>query len=211
MRGPDQILARGPQFRAPLMHRFPPEPAREPKAMRPVGSRNDSIGYCHPCQCQAEPRLRLPTKYPLDSATHPHPGSVSQNAIQSQVVTDNLPRRPKAAKVVCMKCRLIALIVMLAIGLQSSVIAFAGIAPVVSTDCQTAAISQTDTSQDSCCPKGQRSMSCCLDACVATASVALMMTPQALIWHGRVAPPEQFRTTHFSSRGDSPLIRPPIL
>jgi hypothetical protein len=110
-----------------------------------------------------------------------------------------------------MKRRLIALIMMLAIGLQSSVIAFAGIAPVMSTDCQTAAISHTDASQDSCCLKGQRPMSCCLDACVATAAVALTMTPQALIWHGRVAPPAQSRTTHFSSRGDSPLVRPPIL
>jgi hypothetical protein len=171
---------------------------------------NDSIGYCHPCQGQAEPRLRLSAKYPTDSATYPHPGWVSPNAIQSQVVTDNLPRRPKAAKVVGMKRQLIALIVMLAIGLQSSVIASAGIAPVMSTDCQTATISDTDTSEDSCCPKSQRSMSCCLDACVATAAVALTMTPQALIWHGRVAPPAQFRTTHFSSRGDSPLIRPPI-
>jgi hypothetical protein len=110
-----------------------------------------------------------------------------------------------------MKHQIVALIVMFAIGLQSSVIAFAGIAPVMSTDCQTSAISHSDTSQDSCCPKGQRSMSCCLDACVATAAVALTLTPQALIWHGRVAPPAHFRSTHFSSRGDSPLIRPPIL
>ena len=139
-------------------------------------------------------------------------GILSQGSIDefAEMAAQDLPRRPKAAKVIRMKRRFIALIMMLAIGLQSSVIAFAGIAPVMSTDCQTAAISHTDTSQDSCCPEGRRSMSCCIDDCVTTAAVALTMTPQALIWHGHVAPPAQFRTTHFSSRGDSPLIRPPI-
>lgn len=59
----------------------------------------------------------------------------SQNAIQSYVFTDNLSGCPKAAKFLGMKRLRIALIVMLAIGLQSSVVAFAGISSLVSTDC----------------------------------------------------------------------------
>jgi hypothetical protein len=110
-----------------------------------------------------------------------------------------------------MKRRLVAFIVMLAMSLQSSVVAFAGISPIMSAGCQTAAISHSDASQDSCCPKGQRSMSCCLDACAGTVAGAVTMTPQAMNWHGHVTLLPQFRTSHFSSRGDSPLIRPPIL
>jgi hypothetical protein len=110
-----------------------------------------------------------------------------------------------------MNRQLIALIVMLAIGLQSSVVAFAGISPLMSTDCQTAAISHADASQDSCCPKGQHTMNCCLEACTGTVAGALTTIPQALNWHAHVSLLSQLRTAHFSSRGNSPLIRPPIL
>jgi hypothetical protein len=65
-----------------------------------------------------------------------------------------------------MKSQLIAVIVMLAIGLQGSVVAFAGTSPLMSTDCQTAAISHSGASQDSCCPKGQHTMSCWPEAAV---------------------------------------------
>jgi hypothetical protein len=110
-----------------------------------------------------------------------------------------------------MKRQLIAIIVMLVIGLQSSVVAFAGISPLMSTDCQIAANLHSDASQDSCCPKGERTMSCCLDACAGTVAGMVVMTPQALNWLGSTTLLAQFRTTHFSSRGDSPLTRPPIL
>src|ERR1700693_797457 len=110
-----------------------------------------------------------------------------------------------------MKCQFIAIIVMLAIGVQGSVVAFAGISPLMSTDCQTAPISHSDASQDSCCPKGQHSMSCCLEACAGTVAGAVTVIPQVLNWLGSATLPPQFRSTHFSSRGDSPLIRPPIL
>src|SRR5579863_6747153 len=110
-----------------------------------------------------------------------------------------------------MKRQLIALIVMLVIGLQSSVVAFAGISPLMSTDCQTAASSHSNASQDSCCPKGQRTMSCCLEACAGTIPGAVTTTPQSLTWLGFATLLPQSRSTHFSSRGDSPLIRPPIL
>jgi hypothetical protein len=110
-----------------------------------------------------------------------------------------------------MKRQVIAIIVMLVIGLQSSVVAFAGISPLMSTDCQTAANAHSDASQDSCCPKGERAMSCCLEACVGTIAGSVITTPQSLNWLGSTTLVPQFRTTHFSTRGDSPLIRPPIL
>jgi hypothetical protein len=110
-----------------------------------------------------------------------------------------------------MKRQRIALIVMLAIGLQGSVVAIAGISPLMSTDCQTAVISHLDASQDACCPKGQHTVSCCLEACAGSVAGAIAITPQALNWHGHATLLPQFRMTHFSSRGDSPLTRPPIL
>jgi hypothetical protein len=110
-----------------------------------------------------------------------------------------------------MRRQLIAVIVMLAIGLQGSVVAFAGISPLMSTDCQTAAISHSGASQDSCCPKGHHTLSCCLEACVGTVAGAVTTSPQVLKWLGSAMQLPQFLSTRFSSRGDSPLIRPPIL
>jgi hypothetical protein len=95
--------------------------------------------------------------------------------------------------------------------MQSYLVAFAGISPIMSTDCQAAAISHSDVAQDSCCPKGQRTMSCCLEVCAGTVAGAVTMTPEVLNWLGYATLLSQFRTTYFSSRGDSPLIRPPIL
>lgn len=120
-------------------------------------------------------------------------------------------KRRSSVTILDMKRQFIALIVMLAIGLQGPVVAFAGISPLMSTDCQVAAVSHSDASQDSCCPKGQRSVSCCLEACAGTVAGAVTVIPQVLNWLGSTTPPPQFRSTHFSSRGDSPLIRPPIL
>jgi hypothetical protein len=110
-----------------------------------------------------------------------------------------------------MKRQVIAFIVMLAIGLQGSVVAFAGISPLMSADCQGAVVSHSDASQDSCCPKGQHAMSCCLEACMGTVAGAVTTMPQALNWLGSAMLVPQLLSTRFSSRGDSPLIRPPIL
>lgn len=104
----------------------------------------------------------------------------------------------------------IALIVMLAIGLQGSLAAFAGNSS-SRVDCQTAAAAVSHAAQDSCCPKARHSISCCLDACTATVAGAATGTPQVLNWHGHSTLLPQFQTANFSSRGDSPLIRPPIL
>jgi hypothetical protein len=106
-----------------------------------------------------------------------------------------------------MKRQIIALLVILAIGLQGSVSALASAA--MQYDCTTAAVSQSDHPQKSCCPSGQHSPSCCLDACVI--AVGISASPAFSIWHGLTAQTLQFRLMTFSSRGDSPLIRPPIL
>jgi hypothetical protein len=123
--------------------------------------------------------------------------------------TDGLRRFLVPVKLCCMKRELTALILMLVIGLQGSVAAFAATSPLMSTACQTTAMDHSDASQDSCCPKGQRAMSCCLDLCLST--VGATVSPIALTWF---TPPSELMATKpaiFSSRGDSPLIRPPIL
>ena len=123
----------------------------------------------------------------------------------------DLLRRVRAAKLLNMKRQLIAIIVMLAIALQGSVVAFAGISPLTPTHCQTAGVSHSVASHDSCCPKGQHTMSCCIEACVGAVPGAVTTTPEVLSWLGSATLLPQSLATRFSSRGDSPLIRPPIL
>jgi hypothetical protein len=108
-----------------------------------------------------------------------------------------------------MKRELIVLILMIAFGLQGSMAAFAATSPLMSTDCQTTATAHSDALQDSCCPKGQRAMSCCLDLCLST--VGATVSPIALRWFSPPAKLLAAKPSIFSSRGDSPLIRPPIL
>ena len=108
-----------------------------------------------------------------------------------------------------MKRQLIALIVMLAIGLQGSLAAFAAVTPWMQPDCQTATeMIGSDASPKPCCPSGSHMLSCCLDVCVSTTAVPT--APQALIWYGRTTLDLNFPTATFSSRDDSPLTRPPI-
>jgi hypothetical protein len=99
-----------------------------------------------------------------------------------------------------MKRQLIAVLLMFAIGLQGSIAAFAATSPVMSTDCQSA---------DACCPKGQLATSCCLDLCLTSVGVTVSAT--ALVWYARSTPIPPASISNFTSRGDSPLIRPPIL
>jgi hypothetical protein len=108
-----------------------------------------------------------------------------------------------------MKRELIALILMLAIGLQGSMAAFAATSPLMSSDCQTTATAHADAAQDSCCPKGQHAMSCCLDLCLST--VGTIASPMALTWFDRPSEAVATKPAIFSSRGDLPLIRPPVL
>ena len=105
--------------------------------------------------------------------------------------------------------KIIVIALMLAIGLQGSLSVFAATSPLMSADCQTTAIAHSNISQDSCCPKGQHAMSCCLDLCLSNVSVAV--SPAGFIWYSRAVPALAVLISSFSSRGDSPLIRPPIL
>jgi (2Fe-2S) ferredoxin len=52
-------------------------------------------------------------------------------------------------------------------------------------------------------------MSCCLDQCLA--NVGVTVSPAGLIWYSRAAPALPVFASNFSSRGDSPQVRPPIL
>lgn len=52
-------------------------------------------------------------------------------------------------------------------------------------------------------------MNCCLDLCLS--NVGATVSPATLIWYSHAAPDLPVLAPSFSSRGDSPLIRPPIL
>jgi hypothetical protein len=106
-----------------------------------------------------------------------------------------------------MKRQFITFIVMLVIGLQGSLTAFAA-APLMQSDCENSASSQ-DNAHKSCCPSGVHTASCCLDVCVA--AMAITASPASLVGYQRGATTPQKRLCTFFSRGDSPLIRPPIL
>jgi hypothetical protein len=112
------------------------------------------------------------------------------------------------AKIGYMKRRLIALALILAIGLQGSLTAFAAGIPVLQSDCQTSAESQ-GVAAKSCCPSGVHTTNCCLDTCVAV--VAATASPVTLVLREPMVSAVHFRAASFFSRGDSPLIRPPIL
>jgi hypothetical protein len=112
-------------------------------------------------------------------------------------------------KLLGMKRELIALILVVLVGLQGSMAAFASSSPLMSPDCEVAVTTQGHGSQDSCCPNGQQSMSCCIDLCLSTALATTFPVAMTLSTQGAVLP--LARPTIFCSRGDSPLIRPPIL
>lgn len=105
---------------------------------------------------------------------------------------------------------LLAKILMLAVLLQGSVAAFAAGSPSMSTGCQTSSMARADSLQGTCCPKGQHAMSCCLDLCASSlaATTAPILRVVLLPVPVTVQGP---KPTIFDSRGDSPLIRPPIL
>jgi len=108
------------------------------------------------------------------------------------------------------KRQFIALIVMVTLGLQGSVFAFAAATPLMESVCRTSAESQ-DIAHKSCCPGGLHTVSCCSDLCPTALAFAATASPAPLAWYNRTAPALRFPTIAFSSRGESPLIRPPIL
>jgi hypothetical protein len=109
-----------------------------------------------------------------------------------------------------MKRQLIALMMILALGLQGSLVAFAAAAPLMQSDCQTSVQTQ-EVADKSCCPRGVHTTSCCSNACPAAVTAAVAASPAPLIWDSGTTPALRFGAARFLSRGDSPLIRPPIL
>jgi len=109
------------------------------------------------------------------------------------------------------KRQLIAWILLIVLGLEAS-LALAAISTSLQSDCHTSE-SHADTSHKACCPSGAhtgaRTMSCCLD--VGGVGLAIPMAPVSVAWYGRSAPLPMGSTASFLTRGDSPLIRPPIL
>ncbi len=101
------------------------------------------------------------------------------------------------------------MILMIAIGLQGSMAASASISPLTSAHCHTSAMSHAEAAQESCCPKGQRAMSCCLDLCLETS--AAPMSPTGLTLVAGPAELQAAKSPIFCSRSDPLLIRPPIL
>lgn len=108
-----------------------------------------------------------------------------------------------------MKRQVIVWILLLAVGLQGSVVAFAAGAASMPPDDQSTVGIHSPVSHMPCCPTGSHTMTCCLDGCLAV--MAIPVTPPTLAWYGRPVRVPPMPATSFSSRGDSPLIRPPIL
>jgi hypothetical protein len=104
-----------------------------------------------------------------------------------------------------MRRQIIVLVLMLAVCLQTAPVLLAA-SPQMPSECQTTSAAHSDKS---CCPSGVHTASCCLDACLMAASIAFGALP--LVWHGHSALGPRFQGSTFSSRGDAPLIRPPIL
>jgi hypothetical protein len=116
-----------------------------------------------------------------------------------------------------MKRRLIAFLIVMAIGLQSPIIAYAAAAAGTTgagsalMPCDSAAHAATHPgiSPKSCCPGGEPTANCCLSICLVAVGVTARPAPTRA--YAPTAPPFRPTASSFTSRGDAPLIRPPIL
>jgi hypothetical protein len=105
--------------------------------------------------------------------------------------------------------QLIVLIVLWALGLQGVQAAAGAASAGMTSECVTSSANPAESARQSCCPSGSHAAGCCLDACFA--AVAVTPAPALAVWIGRTASVRHVLLTRFTSRGDSPLIRPPIL
>ncbi len=122
---------------------------------------------------------------------------------------DSLLPRLAGVRLESVKRQLVVLTMMFALGLQGSWVAFAGMTPLTLPDCQTSAENRSGVSHKPCCSGESHKSGCCLDMSIAAAVVS--SPSRSVIWQGRAVLTSTFRSMIFSSRGDSPLIRPPIL
>jgi hypothetical protein len=132
-------------------------------------------------------------------------GSIEEGVTCS--AAPDLPRRRVGGYIDGVKHRLIAWILLVALGMEGPLV-LAAIPTSMQHDCHGSTESRADTSRKPCCPSGAH-MSCCLDAGVL--GLAIPMGPLSVAWHGHSAPLPTARNASFFTRGDSPLIRPPIL
>jgi hypothetical protein len=115
-----------------------------------------------------------------------------------------------------MKRRLVAFLIVLAIGLQSPIVAYAAAAAGTTAagsalmPCDSAARAATDsgTPHKTCCPGGEPTANCCLSICLLAAGITAPPAPTRFF--AAAVPTLRLAISSFSSRGDSPLIRPPI-
>jgi hypothetical protein len=116
-----------------------------------------------------------------------------------------------------MKRRLVAFLIVMAIGLQSPIVAYAAAAAGTTAagsalmPCDSAAPAATDpgTPDKSCCPGGAPTANCCLSVCLL--AVGITAPPAPTRSFAPTVPSVRHAISSFSSRGDAPLIRPPIL
>lgn len=111
-----------------------------------------------------------------------------------------------------MRRRILSLLLVIALGLQAPLASF-GAALLASGDtgssmmfsgCPMAAAHHIDRSKKSCCPDRERTAGCCMIV------VGMMSSAVPFVRQPHFAAVFRFRIPAFTSRGDAPLIRPPI-
>ena len=112
-----------------------------------------------------------------------------------------------------MRRRFLTWLLLLAFGMQAP-LALATADRAMELDCQTASQAQAAGMHGHmpCCPAQKTPLKCSVDGCLAGVSLLTAHhLPLALREPGQFAPTSLTPSKRFSSRGDSPLIRPPIL
>jgi hypothetical protein len=115
-----------------------------------------------------------------------------------------------------MEHRLFTFLLILAIGLQGPAVAFGSSFAMADSasmqmpsDCAMVVGARSHRGHMACCPHGQTHARACLGTCLA--AVGITTSLNSVVWQIDPPPAVQSRASDFSSRGDSPLIRPPIL
>lgn len=111
---------------------------------------------------------------------------------------------------------LLTFLLVLVLGVQGPLVAYASsvadasrVGSGVSTGTPASpAEAQSQATPDSCCPGGGPAGNCCFTSCLASAGA--LASPVPVRWVGRALPPIVPDAPSFTSRGDAPLIRPPI-
>lgn len=110
-----------------------------------------------------------------------------------------------------MSRRFIVWLFLLAFSVQAP-LALAAADRLMESNCQTSDDASMTGMHKTCCPEQKAAMKCSFDGCLsATPILGAHQSPTALVVSTQSTLTPQIPARHFSSRGDSPLIRPPIL